>query len=477
MDEPIRFQWRDDIRVRRKKARSLREALDNALDFDDKDEFLRLIKDPDFKRIRKFYGVRGVFRHDSLNCGIAVLNGETKGIIDIKVEEGLTPLHIAALHSSRWLTKYLLERGDSADVHSDFADLNLKQATPIDIILEKLSSGLLVIKTWTPHKSVYELLVLLCQCMRYDVEIIRMLVRNTQNKERVRQTFMDYAEKRQLVPIALLFFAAPELFLSSYSEVASSSSIATLYHVFNSLEKRTDDEEAMLLLIDAFTMAGPKFVAYTRLPYRNRDEGFKRAYLDVAFLVREFARNKQVLPSPDDYFLRFFKPMRPVADKLRNIPREKIVPNPQPWPIHWLRSDDDMSLEALPFDLKRNDLDQEYINRVLPNLTTEDGDCLNNAIEKKLISMPTLYGRLEDFIRTPNQGVKFPLLQGFPFRFSSSLQSVCTYMASAKYRLDFRNTTTNSWRNKLMKPNKKLYPLFSRVKLLQFSNMVKRLIK
>ncbi|XP_074300564.1 uncharacterized protein LOC141631839 [Silene latifolia] len=349
-----------------------------------------------------------------------------------------------------------------------FALCNLKQGTPIDFVIQALSTFFLY-KRWIHRKSVYELLVMLCCKRREELEVLRMLVRATQNKERVRQTFMDYAEKRELVPVALLFLAAPELFLSS----TSSSSIVTLYHVFNSLEKRTDIEEAMLLLVDALAIAGHKLVAYTRLQYPNA-QAFESSYLDVAFLVREVARNKLGLSSPDDYLLSFFKPVRPEADQLIDIPEDVSILRWQ----DWQHKGDSKLLTALPIQLKRHDLDQGYINRVLPSLTTADADCLNNAIEKKLSTMPTLYCPLEDFIGTTKQRVKYPL-QGFPFpistSFKSSLRSLA-YRASAKFGIDFRNTPTNSWRNKVMKPSR-LNSLFSRVRLSRFSNIAKRLIK
>ncbi|XP_074272732.1 uncharacterized protein LOC141596454 [Silene latifolia] len=452
------------------------EALENALIFDDKDEFLRLIKDPKFKQISCVYDAEQIFRLDALNCCIAVLNGETKGIIDFEdiLEEGrYTPLHLAALNSSPSLTKYLLEKGDSIDVHSHLAIHNLKHCSFIDFIIGDFSTALTA-RTWTPRKSVYELLVVLCCTMRPELEILRMLVQNTQNKQHVRQTFMGYAHKRELLPVALLFLAAPELFLSSYSVAPelSSSSVATLYNVLYSLEKRTDIEEAMFLLVDALAMTGHKFVAYTRLPFPN-GQAYLRSHLDVAFLVRD-ASNKQELSSRDDYFLRFFKPVRPGPesdDQLRNISGHE---------------DDFRRLWILSFELKRHDLDQAYINTVIPSLATEDGDRLNNDIEKKLLLMPILYGRLEDLIRTPKRE-KIPL-QKFPSQFSPSYQSYRSYTASAKHGLDVKNTPTNSlkltklpklnslnsWGNMLIKPPKLNSPSS---RLSQFVNIAKRLIK
>ncbi|XP_074317715.1 uncharacterized protein LOC141653767 isoform X2 [Silene latifolia] len=350
MDQPVAY-WSYPRRVEEAAALCIEFALENALILDDKDEFLRLIKLPDFKQDRDLSDPEEIFRLDALNCCMAVLNGETKGLIDIQdiLVEGLTPLQLAALHCSVRLTKYLLERGDSVDVHPDLINRTIKT----------ISSGHNA-RRWNPRLSVYELLVVLCSCMRRQLEVLRMLVQNTENKESVRQTFMDYADKREMVPVALLFLAAPELFWSSYfviPEVASSS-IATLYHVLYSLEKRTDIEEAMLLLVDALAMAGHKFVAYTRLQYPNK-QAYLRSYLDVAFLVREVALNNQGLSSPDDCFLRFFKPVRQEADQLINIPGQKRV--------RWLGN-----CRVLPFELKRHDLDQTYINTVLPSLTTED---------------------------------------------------------------------------------------------------------
>lgn len=71
-----------------------------------------------------------IFSEDAVEIGTVILNGETKGIIDIKdvLHNGMTPLHLAAAGNSPRLIKFLLERGYSSDVLCDSGGMNLKQA-------------------------------------------------------------------------------------------------------------------------------------------------------------------------------------------------------------------------------------------------------------------------------------------------------------------------------------------------------------
>ena len=91
---------------------------------------------------------------------------------------------------------------------------------------------------------------------RCGLDVVRMLMQKTQNRERMRGAFMEYANQGKLTQFAALFLAAPEVFFSS---------VTRLYHELNSLEKRPDIQEELCLLHDDFDKGGDKLVAYIRL--------------------------------------------------------------------------------------------------------------------------------------------------------------------------------------------------------------------
>ncbi|XP_074303965.1 uncharacterized protein LOC141638450 [Silene latifolia] len=297
MDEPI-------IYPRYKVSRdgsNLYLRLFVALANDEKDEFMRLIKDPGFEEVRDSFTANKIFSEDALEIAITVFNGKTKGLIDIEdvLKDGMTPLHLAVIHRAPRLTKYLLQRGDKVDAICDHKKLNLEHATPIDLSICNIAPGY--------SRTLFDILWWVCFHNRDQMEIIRMLVRSKQNTTWSSHTLFNYAYKGELHKLAALFLAVPELFLSS-QESGELSLLSKLDLKLNSLENKTDNEKLLSLLLDVFALVGVKLATYIRLEEfavksRTKKE-IDQTHLEIDFFLREVARKKLGVLSPD-YYLRF----------------------------------------------------------------------------------------------------------------------------------------------------------------------------
>ncbi|XP_074318721.1 uncharacterized protein LOC141655545 [Silene latifolia] len=157
---------------------------------DEKDEFMKLIKDPGFQQVRHYFTAKQIFERDALEIATAVFNGETKNVViglEDLLKPELTTLHLAAKHRAPRLTHYLLQRGAKADhIALDFST---------NIIVPGGSLTIL------------DLLWRVCFHNRDRMEVTRILVQSTQNKTWARDAFMEYAMNGDLHKVVALFLA------------------------------------------------------------------------------------------------------------------------------------------------------------------------------------------------------------------------------------------------------------------------------
>ncbi|XP_074319166.1 uncharacterized protein LOC141656226 [Silene latifolia] len=472
MNEPIIYQ-----RFKCKplpKEPNLSQRLQFALQNDDKDEFMRLIKHDGFPELRQqplTCFTRDIFVYDALEIAIAVFNGETKGIIDMEhsFKDGFTPLHFATFYHAPRLTNFLLHRGD-----------NNVDVTPFDFAFDHISySG--------SRKSLFEMFTWLFYHHRCSMEVIRIIVLNMQNTKRVRERFVKYAHEGQVNNLAVLFMAVPELFLSSQG--SESSLLSELKLELNPLVNNNKDieKQQMSLLLDIFAMVGHQLAAYIRLqqfcviPHlETAYDCYDQSYLEMDFFLREVARKKPGVCSTD-YYLRFFE-----ADPVKYA--DDVLPDWDDFTSQLKKSPVFEVFSFLPDLLGRQDFNRTDIYKLIPSLDSQSAARLNSAIENKLASMSSLHDSLETTAKISKEGGKhLPL--GFPIVFSkqeegkhlplrfpiiSSKQSLRTSMASAKPIVKF--TPIKRWENKVGLEIK-LKSFFSFAKLSHWAQFAKHLLK
>ncbi|XP_074266142.1 uncharacterized protein LOC141588608 [Silene latifolia] len=338
------------------------QRLSLAVKNDEKDEFMRLIKDPGFEQMRDIFTVDRIFDDDALEIAIEVFNGKTKGLIDMedKLKDGMTPLHLAAISRAPRLTQYLLQRGDKVDAVCDYKNLNLEHATPFDIAMES-------VMFIGESRSLFQMLWRLCYHKRDCMEVIRMLVRSTQNTTWARQAFFKYARDGDLLKLAALFLAVPELVLSSPERKLSLFSKLDLE--LNSLKNKTDVKQLSLLL-DVFALVGPKLAAYIRLEeFAMKSLPTKRvnqSHMELDFFLREVAHKKSQISSPD-YYLSFFEATNQHQnsnDDDDDLPDWNDCVCDLEEAVH--------VFNFLPDLLMRRDFDRTDIYRLIPSLESED---------------------------------------------------------------------------------------------------------
>ncbi|XP_074275532.1 uncharacterized protein LOC141599431 [Silene latifolia] len=459
MDEPILYGRQFKLPLAYVNQFSLSRRSSVAFENDEKDEFMRLIKDPEFEEERHYYTADRIFGNDALEIGTAVFNGEIEGLID-ELKDGMTPLHLAAKYGAPRLMNYFLQRGDKLDDAVSYATL-----------IDLSTSTIIVNESF----SVLNILWWVCYHNRQAMEAIRMLVRSKQNATLARQAFLEYARKGELHKLAALFLAVPELFLSSPKNESSWLSKLDL-----KLENKTPIEKQLSLLLDVFALVGHEFAAYIRLEeyvVKGTKEEIDQTRLEIDFFLREVARRKLGVTSPD-YYLSFFE-VCPDADHDDLPDDDDDLPD---WDTFTSPLVGTQIFDVLPYFLTRMDVDRTHIYRRTPSLEHQDAVRLTRAIGKKLSSMSAFHGCLETSGKTSNiskkedkhQPPRFPNIS--PKCFEPSVRSYHTSAGSANRVFDVKFTPTKRWENKVIHSTK-LKDFFSFVKVSHFPLVAKRLLK
>ncbi|XP_074304211.1 uncharacterized protein LOC141638935 isoform X1 [Silene latifolia] len=413
------------------KSNLCEESLISALENDDKDVFMRVIKDKGLGEYEIDSFPATLFVNDAVEIAIAVFNGETKGILDMEdlFKDGMTPLHLAVLYQAPRLTKYLLQRGDKVDVTCDgkLFGQNVKHFTPFDCIFQPIRYS-------PPRRSLFEMLTWLCYHHRGSMEVIRMLVLYMQDTTPVRQKFVKYAHEDELNKLAALFIAVPELFLSCPG--SGVSLLSKLKRELNPLVNNTDIKKQQLsLLFDIFAVVGHEIAAYIRLQefcvMPNSMESYEKSYLEVDFFLREVVRRKLGVCSPD-YYLSFFE-----AGPINYAPLDDGVPRPD-WHNYTSQKDGISLISILPLLLDRKDFNRTDIYRLIPSLDPQDAARLKSAIEKKLSLMSSLHGSLKTSAKISEGGkhLLFPIVPPIYFP-TKSLENKLILQTKLKPALSF----------------------------------------
>ncbi|KAH9610422.1 hypothetical protein KSS87_020160 [Heliosperma pusillum] len=278
------------------------------------------------------------------------------------------------------------------------------------------------------------------------MEVIRLLVQNTQNTKRIRQAFVISALLSKVEKVAAIFLAVPELFLSAQG--GGLSSLSELVPEVNSWENKTEMEKQLSLLLDVLSIIGPKLAAYIRLEESAVISSDKvtddcdQSLREMNFFLGEVAR-KKLGDSSLDYYLR----------------RK---------------------------DFNRTDIYRYYqfsscvLHETVYQLVLLFLDLLNNAVEKKLSSISTLHDCLQTNAKILKQGDEEHLSLGAPLvshkSFEPGVRSFNTGVARPKPIYNVKCTLTKSRENKVVQSTKRKF-FFSTVRLTHFPLVAKRLLR
>lgn len=126
------------------------EVISYAIEYDKKDFFLELMRDPEYKARVYTYTTDLLFRYDSVNCVKAVLNGETTGTLEFTADavpliwyntQEVPILHKAAYFQAPLITNLCLPGNESqVNLRIDVRDMKgvepMKGALPLNLVLQ-----------------------------------------------------------------------------------------------------------------------------------------------------------------------------------------------------------------------------------------------------------------------------------------------------------------------------------------------------
>ncbi|XP_027154871.1 uncharacterized protein LOC113754816, partial [Coffea eugenioides] len=134
--------------------------------------------------------------HRSTDCASALLAGETGLKVDINAAliRGGYPLHLAAHHLSFELAKLFLEHGARTNVVAD-------DKLPLQVALDAISHHDFI-ADWTPEKSVFKLIYMLClPSLRKPLEVVKLLSAGIDSKD-VEKVGSYCVEEGKLIQLA-----------------------------------------------------------------------------------------------------------------------------------------------------------------------------------------------------------------------------------------------------------------------------------
>ncbi|XP_059635810.1 uncharacterized protein LOC132277993 [Cornus florida] len=146
--------------------------------------------------------------YDAVDCTKALLEGDLFVVdLNVPIEFGLCPLHIAAEAFSYDMIDLLLRHGAQTDVRTIEGEFR-GDLLPLNIALEMLSCYHRYLSDWTPKQSIFKLIVILSlPQMKVPLETNRLLAWNTKD---VSNIFYHYAMEGKLIPVATLLMVARE---------------------------------------------------------------------------------------------------------------------------------------------------------------------------------------------------------------------------------------------------------------------------
>uniref|UniRef100_A0A5B7AIJ6 Uncharacterized protein n=1 Tax=Davidia involucrata TaxID=16924 RepID=A0A5B7AIJ6_DAVIN len=263
----------------------LKRRLEDTLIADDKHEFVSIIKSQlasenpgiDPFELHPPELSNKICRFLAVNCAAALINGETGQTLDLNVScsLGFFPLHHAANSFSPGLTELFLFHGARTDLRSKHRIPEYNDKIPLNTALEFLRTSKPLIE-WTPQKSIFKLLILLCQPrVQSALETIELLAWNTKVTE---EEILHCARDGKLVEFAALMMVARKKIIDPFTTVhkciMSQFSALTLeeFSLMKSGESNKlamlGDKKAVMVsalqLLDVFKRAGDALEAYVK---------------------------------------------------------------------------------------------------------------------------------------------------------------------------------------------------------------------
>ncbi|XP_059633973.1 uncharacterized protein LOC132276531 [Cornus florida] len=148
-----------------------------------------------------------ICHHRAILCATELVKAGKMGLevdLNIPINGGAFPLHVAASTLSPALIELFLHHGALADVRCNAGDSEHNGLLPLHIALERVSS----FTEWTPVNSIFKLIIILClPKMKEALETSRLLALNT---KKIKDVVRCYAKDGKLIELTVLLMVARE---------------------------------------------------------------------------------------------------------------------------------------------------------------------------------------------------------------------------------------------------------------------------